>query len=360
MTAASQYFSNDYFSARKKFKHACDKLNLEIISFENPTKGPAGEKLFVDTVWIGPEDAEQVILLISGTHGVEGFIGSACQIGWMSGLKDEPLPDNMAALVIHIINPYGMAWLCVETQENIDLNRNFIDYSMPLPSNLYYEQLHDVFTCHEISGVQRQKAELIKQQFIDNNGFDIFLEAAAKGQYQHEDGFNFGGKSEAWSNTVLKQLLDKYFYQASSVAVIDYHTGLGGYGDAMLISDLAPDTAAAKKLQSWYGDIHFSAAGDVGYETTGGLADSIQQSIQQAEVTTIVLEYGTYEIDRIASAMLNRFWLSQHGVQNSEQGIQIKQEIKDCFYPDEPKWQNKTFKCSQQIIKQAIAGLQKT
>jgi len=302
MTAASQYFSNDYFSARKKFKHACDKLNLEIISFENPTKGPAGEKLFVDTVWIGPEDAEQVILLISGTHGVEGFIGSACQIGWMSGLKDEPLPDNMAALVIHIINPYGMAWLCVETQENIDLNRNFIDYSMPLPSNLYYEQLHDVFTCHEISGVQRQKAELIKQQFIDNNGFDIFLEAAAKGQYQHEDGFNFGGKSEAWSNTVLLSR----------------------------------------------------------YETTGGLADSIQQSIQQAEVTTIVLEYGTYEIDRIASAMLNRFWLSQHGVQNSEQGIQIKQEIKDCFYPDEPKWQNKTFKCSQQIIKQAIAGLQKT
>ena len=359
MTNASQYFSDSYFSSREKFKQICTTMNLEIESYENPVKGPGGESLFVDATWIGPEDAEQVMLLISGTHGVEGFVGSACQIGWINSLQDNPLPENMAALVIHILNPFGCASLCVETEENIDLNRNFVDYSKPLPVNSYYEELHSAFTCPEYEGPLREQAELQKKQFIEQKGFDAFLEAAAKGQYQHADGFNFGGQQPAWSNRILKSLLDKYCSKAKMVAVVDYHTGLGEYGDAMLISSLAPDSAGASQLRSWYDDIHFSTSGDIGYETTGSLAGSIQQSITHAEVTAIVLEYGTYEIDRIASAMLERFWLSHFGEYSSGRGKKIQQEIKNSFYPDEPEWHVKTFQRSQQILNQAITGLQK-
>lgn len=356
MTTNSQYFSDNYAQTRKKFKQACDAINVDMTSFKNPAKGPEGEELFVDSCWIGSKDAAHIMILISGTHGVEGFAGSACQIGWMHSLKDNPLPEDMAVLVIHMINPFGCAWLCVETEENIDLNRNFVNYNQPLPVNRFYGQLHDAFTCQEYEGPVREQAEEKKQQFIENNGFDAFLEAAAMGQYLYQDGFNFGGQQPAWSNEILNHLLKLYCSNVKSVAVIDYHTGLGEYGDAMLISTVA-GTDAAKKLQSWYGDIHFSSSGDIGYETTGGLADSIEQSLKDVDVMSIVVEYGTFDIDRIASAMFNSFWLTQFGDYSTERAKDIQLEMKKCFYPNEVEWHKKTFQRSQQIINQAITGL---
>ena len=44
--------------------------------------------------------------------------------------------------MIHGINPYGFAWLRRVTNENIDLNRNWIDFNQPLPQNPTYDELH--------------------------------------------------------------------------------------------------------------------------------------------------------------------------------------------------------------------------
>ncbi len=358
MTAANQCFSTSYAEARDKFLKAANTLDGENKLFKNTETGPDKEPLYVDSCWIGPRDAEKVLLLISGTHGVEGFAGSACQLAWMDELSHHPLPNGVAALVVHIINPYGCAWLCVETEENIDLNRNFVDFQKPLPTNDYYEQLHSALSCSEYEGKHKEEAKLTIKQFIEANGYGAFLEAAAKGQYQHDDGFNFGGQQPAWSNKILAGLLQEALSHAKKVAVIDYHTGLGEYGDAILISDYLPDSETANRQQSWYGNIHFSQAGDIDYESTGGLAASIGKLISQAEVTPIVLEYGTYEIERIASAMLDSFWLTQFGDYSTDLSKQIQQEIKQCFYPNEPDWNNKILHHSNKVIMQTITGLE--
>jgi len=125
----------------------------------------------------------------------------------------------------------------------------------------------------------------------------------------------------------------------------------------MLISNVVSGSTAAKHLQAWYGNIHFAQSGDIGYKTTGGLADSIQDYMKDVDVTAIVLEYGTFDIDRIAEAMLKSFWLTQFGDYSSELAKEIQQEIKECFYPNEINWNNKTFERSQVIINQTISGL---
>jgi len=125
----------------------------------------------------------------------------------------------------------------------------------------------------------------------------------------------------------------------------------------MLISNLQAESKAAKQLQEWYGEIHYSQSGDIGYETTGGLADSIHKNIGTADITSIVLEYGTYDIDRIASSMFDSFWLTRFGDYSTELAKNIQDEIKKCFYPNEVEWNNKTFIRSQQIINQTISGL---
>ena len=131
--AAKLAFSSDYADARRRFQAAASAIGAPVRSYENPNRGPAGEVLATDCAWIGPEDAGRVLMLLSATHGVEGFCGSGCQIDWMSG--DRRLPDDTAALVVHAINPHGFAWIRRVTEEGCDLNRNYICllYTSPSP-----------------------------------------------------------------------------------------------------------------------------------------------------------------------------------------------------------------------------------
>ena len=40
-------------------------------------------------------------------------------------------PADVRVVMIHALNPYGMAWVRRVNEDNVDLNRNFIDWSEP-------------------------------------------------------------------------------------------------------------------------------------------------------------------------------------------------------------------------------------
>ena len=94
--AVGHFFASDYDAARRRFVAAAGAAGAELDSLESPVTGPAGQTLTTDLGWIGPKDAGQVLVTISGTHGVEGFCGNGCQVAWLeSGLAGE-LPAAMA------------------------------------------------------------------------------------------------------------------------------------------------------------------------------------------------------------------------------------------------------------------------
>ena len=76
----NEYFSATYSDARAKFLSACLDVKATVRSYQNPERGSAGESLFTDTTWIGPDNAPNVVVVTSSTHGVEGFAGSAVQV----------------------------------------------------------------------------------------------------------------------------------------------------------------------------------------------------------------------------------------------------------------------------------------
>ncbi len=92
---------------------------------------------------LGPAEPESLLLLISGTHGVEGLAGSGCQVGVLLDELHGALPAGGGALLIHALNPHGFAWLRRGNEHNIDLNRNGLDFRGPLPANPAYDALHD-------------------------------------------------------------------------------------------------------------------------------------------------------------------------------------------------------------------------
>ncbi|MGR9053023.1 MAG: DUF2817 domain-containing protein, partial [Gammaproteobacteria bacterium] len=103
-------FAGDYFEARSKFLKACaERPGGRRREFPHPTARCGDRPLSTDVYWLGPENADRVLVTISATHGAEGFCGSAAQINW---LRHETAPDDVALLFIHALNPYGFAHWC--------------------------------------------------------------------------------------------------------------------------------------------------------------------------------------------------------------------------------------------------------
>src|SRR5258708_23319752 len=82
MVSISQCFSESYAEARPKFCSAAAAAGGALRSWLNPkARGPGGEALYLDTARFGPADAANMLVLIAGTHGVEGHCGSGARIG---------------------------------------------------------------------------------------------------------------------------------------------------------------------------------------------------------------------------------------------------------------------------------------
>ena len=137
-------FSSSYSEAREKFQQAVAAAGGRAESFKHPDFGPGGEELATDAVWFGPSEASRVLVLISGTHGVEGYCGSGAQIDWLRREEFKLLPSDTGALIIHAINPHGFAWTRRVNEDNVDVNRNWVDFSAPLPSNPGYVELAEI------------------------------------------------------------------------------------------------------------------------------------------------------------------------------------------------------------------------
>ena len=143
MSGAAQHFSNSYAQARDKFLEAAGAAGLAVESKLHPLKGRDGEDLAMDVARDGPPGASSLLILSSACHGVEGYCGTGVQV---AALRDREWRDHarargVAVLYVHALNPYGFSHIRRTTHENVDLNRNFHDFSpvsythLTLPTN---------------------------------------------------------------------------------------------------------------------------------------------------------------------------------------------------------------------------------
>jgi polar amino acid transport system ATP-binding protein len=187
-------YSVGFAELRQRFRNAAERASAELIEYLHPLHGPAGEVLATDVALLGQRDAPKLLVLISGTHGVEGQFGSACQTAWLEENTPWQLPKDTALLFIHLINPWGTAWSRRVNEDNVDLNRNFIDWQSAPPKNENYASLHQALVCHEWEGPDRNTADealaAVKKKLGGHAGLARIVEA---GQYEFPDGLFYGG-----------------------------------------------------------------------------------------------------------------------------------------------------------------------
>lgn len=352
-------FSATYREAREKFIAAATAAGAQIESLEHPERGPENELLRTDVAWLGPRSAERVLVMISATHGVEGFAGSAAQISWLNRGEAAHLPSNTAALLIHAINPYGFAWLRRVTNENVDLNRNWIDFSKPLPPNSGYDELASAICPVAWTGEERERADRRLAEFAAAHGKAALQQAISGGQYDHAQGIFYGGSAPTWSRRTQSKIFAEYLKTAKHVGIIDFHTGLGPSGFGEHIAVTLGSSAEFRRVRSWYG-IDVTSPDDGTSTSAPIVGDGLSAShglLRHAQVTAVALEFGTVPLEEVLNAVRADAWLHAHGDPQSPSGRAIKSEIRAAFFSDSEFWRGMILGQSQLASRQAILGL---
>ena len=355
----TECFSQSYAEARQKFIDTCRNAGLTPVGFKNPESGPNDEELFTDVVRAGADDAAGVFIAISATHGVEGFCGSGSLIGYLDQGLHREIPDGLAVVLVHAINPYGFAHERRVTEGNIDLNRNFLDHAAAYPENPAYDDLHEHIVPTDWDGPARAAADQAIADLISSRGEWAYQSALQPGQYAHPDGLFFGGHAPTWSNGILREIIATHCTGCKGIAFIDFHTGLGprGYGEPIFAG--SPDSPAYRRARDWYGDdVTCPAAGDsTSTVVQGTTASAFADAIGDAELTPIALEYGTLPLSDVLGALRADNWLYLHGEVDSPIGREIKTAIREAFYGDDDAWKQMIWERAAEFYRKALAGL---
>ena len=359
-------YSVDFTELRQRFRNAAQRAGAELTEYVHPLHGPAGEVLATDVALIGRRNASKLMVMISGTHGVEGQFGSACQAAWLEENAPWRLPEDTAILAIHLINPWGTAWSRRVNEDNVDLNRNFIDWQASAPKNEKYAELHEAFACHEWEGADRDKADAVlaaaKQRLGGHAGLAPIVEA---GQYQFPDGLFYGGDGPVWSNRTLNDILDTFAAEARQVVVFDLHTGAGPYGYPALLSVAEIDHDGLAWGKQVFGPALSvvltgqDATTDTGIAATatGYVSAAMRKAMPNARVLPLVVECGTLDGPAVMDAVQADNWLHLHGKIDSPLGQRIKATLRSAFIPEDPDWQWNCLASSLRYFDRAFADL---
>jgi len=334
-------FSADYAEARAKFVAAAESTgaHLEHRVLEG-IAGALGETLATDVALLGTADAASLLVLSSGVHGVEGFCGSGCQVALLRdpallGLARE---RGVALLLIHAVNPFGFSHLRRTNEDNIDLNRNFIDFAQPTP-NPAYAELHDLMLPAQWPPTEDNARRLAG--YVASHGETAFREAVTTGQSEFADGLFYSGTAPSWSNRTLRAILRSHAAQRRRIAWIDVHTGLGRCGHGEKIHAGLPGTTDNLRATRaiWGADVVAAWEGDsASRQVVGHAVSAVFAECPQAESVGIALEYGTRKATAM-EALRAEHWLHRHpGAASAAQRAGIKQALHDAFYVDDDEW----------------------
>jgi Protein of unknown function (DUF2817) len=242
-----------YRAQREQFLAAATAAGATLTEYPHPLAGPFGEPLSTDVAVLGDPGAKRLLVALSGTHGVEGFYGSDCQRKWLQGFDKRQLPADTAVVMIHLINPWGTAWLRRVNEDNIDLNRNHLNFDLPLPDNQAYAALHPIYASTDLKGPQRERSDALLDEELRAHGWPRVMSVVEGGQHSHPDGLFYGGLAPSWSNRTLHAIIQAHLAHAQVAMCFDLHTGAGDYGHPMLLTIAQRTYPALEDAQAVFG-----------------------------------------------------------------------------------------------------------
>lgn len=350
-----------YDECRARFRLAATAAGAPPAVHPIDAVGPDGGQLTIDVARLGPDDAEGLLVVLSGVHGVEGFAPSALQCDLIERWGPRGLPTGIGVLLVHAVNPWGMAWWRRENESNVDLNRNWRRSDTEPEHNDAYDEIH-ALACPATPDLPDVDELLARAAtVVAERGADWVRDAITVGQYRHPDGLHFGGDRTEASNRVLERIVDEEVVGRDHVLVLDLHTGHGPRGGVTLLSDEPPGSEQDRFLHARFRDVRVEATVGNPDATTGRksgqIANGIRASLPAGSCWTTSVEIGTAsDLEQLAATYRAR-WVAFHGDRGVPEQAAAVWAYRCCFTPDDRDWERVAVARGRQLLDEAVAAV---
>lgn len=344
------FWSETFLESLEKFRLLARQKDAVLNTYVLPDKvGPDGEPLTIDIAWIGPRDAECVLLNTNGVHGCEYYPGAAAQLALMS--SDElSLPDNCAVVLIHALNPFGCAYGTQRNENGVDLNRNFVDFFEPPSSSTIVHDIANAVTIDEMSFDTLVAATNRLSDLVNGERGDEVGQALMAGQYLTNSSLKFGGGKPQWSNVTFREFLNDHLQHAKHILFLDWHTGLGEYGGLFHIPCASRGTPEWDRTnQMWQNALTQGASstlmdGEFGKDVAGDdlsglVVAAVHSAVPNASICGGVIEFGTVPFKMIVQATILDHWMWNHVDDTSSEVKFWRAMLRTMFAPRRSDWQ---------------------
>lgn len=360
----SALYPDSYESARDNFRSLSEELYAsykDVQYFPLLVASKTDSDLTIDVCYIPAQgDSLNLLILSSGVHGVEGYVGHAAQQLFLENYLSDEFLENTGVLLIHAVNPYGFKYTRRVTENNVDMNRN-----SPSTPDLYetknegYSQVYDL-----INPQKKVKVRSLENRFffvkaineIRKASLPVLRQAVLQGQYTYPEGLYFGGQSPEPQIDLLKPVISEISFPYEKIMMLDLHTGYGERGKLHLFPNPMNDEKR-KKLESMFDgfEIDWGDSDDF-YTVTGDFAGFVGSLNPEKEFYPMVFEYGTLNSQTTMGSLKSIHIMilenqgHQHGFASTMDSIRVKADILEMYYPESESWRNYSMQQTRDVF----------
>ncbi len=336
-----------YDECRDRFRWTCDLAGVPWTAHPITARGPHGQLLTIDEASFGADNPRRALVILAGVHGDEGFSSSTLVCDavdrWVTAGDDPTLAGDAAVVIIHGVNPWGMAYWRRQNESNVDLNRNWgRDERAELADNVGYVALHPVLVPHGASPPTAQSLFDVTQALVDEHGLAWVKAAVSSGQFSHPDGLYFGGDRTEESNLVLAGIVGTRCAGAEEVLVVDLHTGHGEYGSYTLLAPVDRNDPVDRWLRDVFDGDRIECTSATGATTgpkLGQIATGLASVVPGATWRTVTMELGTISDTRMIVNERAEHWVHFHGDRSLAEHARIVWDHRCGSTPDDAEWE---------------------
>jgi hypothetical protein len=294
---------------------------------------------------------DRLIVITTGEHGIEGFLGSAVMELFFEEYIARIDPQTTGLLLIHAINPWGMHNWERQNARNVDLNRNFIDgdFEALKKTNPDYPALEPYFapqkSLDDVSAASRDFFFATIKNFA-SFGPKRIREAALMGQYIAPKGIYHGGMELQPETKTMMDVYRQGFAGYKDIVHLDMHTGYGPRNQMTLVTSPF-EKRPASVLTEMIGATRVAAANpEEFYTMQGDMIDweykLVEREFPGIEFFAATCEFGTYGDSTIQAAHSLRTTIVKNQL-NQQAGSQparewVEKEFRELYLPSDPAW----------------------
>jgi hypothetical protein len=355
---------DNYADARTAFldeaKHRSAVLTEYV--FEG-SKGTQGETLAMDVAVMGNPRAPKAMLIVSGEHGLEGLPGSGAQLEL---LRKAPADLGEIKIVLaHAVNPWGVSYGSRANEENVDVNRNFVDFSVPYQRNVSYDATFPALCPDVWTDDTLERAGEIGRQILEEHGARFLLDGVTAGQRHEPTGTNYGGVEPSWTRRTLEAVVEENLAGCEKVGYVDWHTGFGAYSEPFHLCTHPAGSEALEQAAKWWGREAVTSNSEAFQGADGALpnwqgmfAMALPALLPHSAVAGSIVEFGTFPNTEVRTAiMIDRFLRFGRANESSVSTEELREHMLNAFTPRDPVWRTTILERSLDVHLKALNGL---